>query len=138
VPDLALRLPSKSTVLRFGKPAEGESLGEPRQSPGFLDNGKGKEVQIPSEPSTSQTKLPFPLVPSSPAPIEVSASSVGGIITKAKASPSKSNLKQVTSRIPRIGAKPYSRSVDSKVGGGNAKSVTTARMGGIKVSNKSN
>ena len=129
------RPPPNSTVLRFGKPAKGELLGEPKQQPGHLDKGKGREVQIPSEPSTSQTKLPFPLVSSLPAPIEVSTSSTSDLMTKANASPSKSSLKQITSRIPRIGAKPYSR---SRVGGDNAQTATTARLGAIKVNNQSN
>lgn len=130
--------PPKSNTLRFGKPAKREAPGEPKQQAGPLDKGKGKEIQIPSEPSTAQTKLPFPLVPSIPAPIEAPASSTGDVITKVKASPVKSRLKQVTSRIPRIGIKPYSRSDNAKVGGGNAKDAPTARMGGTKVSNQYN
>jgi hypothetical protein len=138
VSNLPSHPPPKSNTLRFGKPAKRETSGEPRQQAGFLDKGKGKEVQIPSEPSTAQTKLPFPLVPSIPALIEVSASSTGDVMTKAKASPVKSRLKQTTSRIPRIGVKPYSRSPNAKVGGGNAKNASTAKMGGTKVSNQYN
>ena len=138
VSNLPSHPPPKLNTLRFGKPAKREASGEPRQQAGSLDKGKGKEVQIPSEPSTARTKLPFPLVPSIPAPIEVSASSTVDVTTKARASPVKSRLKQATSRIPRIGVKPYSRSDNAKVGGGNAKDASTARMGGTKVSNQYN
>lgn len=137
VSNLPSHPPPKSNTLRFGKPAKREASGEPRQQAGPLDKGKGKEVQIPSEPSAAQTKLPFPLVPSIP-PIEVPAPSTGDVITKVIVSPAKSRLKQITSRIPRIGVKPYSRSDNAKVGGGNAKDASTARMGGTKVSNQYN
>jgi len=131
-------LPPKSNSLRFGKPAKREASGEPCQQRGSVDKSKGKEVQSPCEPtSTAQTKLPFPLVPAIPVPIEIPSSSTGDVVKKAKPSPVKSSLKQVTSRIPRIGVKPYSRSDDPKVGGDNAKGASTARMGGTKVSKQS-
>lgn len=132
VSNLASHPPPKSNTLRFGKPVKREASSEPRQQPGSLDKGKGKEVQIPSEPSTAQTKLPFPLVPSAPAPIGVPASSTSDAITKAKVSPVRSGLKQVTSRIPRIGVKPYSRLDKPKPAGGNANGASAPRMGGTK------
>ncbi|KAF4614810.1 hypothetical protein D9613_003046 [Agrocybe pediades] len=81
---------------------------------------KGKEKELPSQGVTKTTtavrKLPFPIVASATTTSAVSSSvAVQGQASSVndplpgKVSPGKSSLKQVASRIPRIGAKPYAR-----------------------------
>ncbi|KDR81591.1 hypothetical protein GALMADRAFT_263876 [Galerina marginata CBS 339.88] len=96
--------------------------------------GKGKE-KVPPTPNKSSmvSKLPFPLVPTT-APSDETSVSCAQVptqtdTTKAKSSPLKSSLKQVTSRIPRIGSKPYARTVDLK--SGEKVKPTTPRMANV-------
>jgi hypothetical protein len=70
-------------------------------------------IEAPAKSSTVQTEiLPFPIVPSNPAP---SMSSTAGPDTSQRNLPqekpanAKSSLRQPTSKIPRIGIKPYTR-----------------------------
>ncbi|KAF9532960.1 hypothetical protein CPB83DRAFT_590491 [Crepidotus variabilis] len=85
---------------------------------------KGKEravspgLSVESSLSKSTRQLPFPIVAAEPTPsknepesMATSSSNTNGNIS----SPSKSSLKQVSSRIPRIPAKPYARATDSKI-----------------------
>ena len=70
-------------------------------------------TEILAKPSTVQTKkLPFPLVPSDPAPsmssVTVPENSQCNL-PQEKPANAKSSLKQLTSKIPRIGIKPYTR-----------------------------
>ncbi|KII88549.1 hypothetical protein PLICRDRAFT_628228 [Plicaturopsis crispa FD-325 SS-3] len=110
---------------------------EQQQRPPFMAGGKDGLFQrpVPSSAPRPTTHLPFPLIPShgvgknlprsipeetehasaptpTPAPVPASPSKIGRMSTAAaERSPAKSSLRQPanTSRIPRIGAKPYAR-----------------------------
>jgi len=115
---------SKLNESRLGSPTKTlplkrERSAEPTQRPVVSVKGKEKEKssQVPSKTSTIVKKLPFPIVSlvssptvsSSPAPQALPSDTLNELSSSLKVSPAKSNLKQVTSRIPRIGAKPYAR-----------------------------
>lgn len=115
---------TKSSNLRPASPmkrvlAHREPSAEPSLRLGSSIKGKEKATLAPQGRPTTLAKLPFPLVPSTSLSTEASTSSAHipsqDNLAKAKASPVKSNLKQPTSRIPRIGTKPYTRP-ESKTG----------------------
>ncbi|KAF8188407.1 hypothetical protein BJ912DRAFT_1107664 [Pholiota molesta] len=109
---------TKSSNLRPASPikrvlAHREPSAEPFLRLGSSIKGKEKATLASQERPTTLAKLPFPLVPSTSLSTEASTSSARipsqDNLAKAKTSPIKSNLKQPTSRIPRIGTKPYAR-----------------------------
>ncbi|KAF9477387.1 hypothetical protein BDN70DRAFT_881294 [Pholiota conissans] len=90
---------------------------EPPQRLGASIKGKEKAAQLPQERPTLP-RLPYPLTLSMSSSTVLSTSSGRSVqdnVAKAKASPAKSNLRQPTSRIPRIGTKPYART-EPKIG----------------------
>lgn len=118
-------LVAKSSGLRFGSPVKAVHVQRERSAePAYrvLSSLKGKEKAAPASlrASSSSKPLPFPIVAVVPtSTIGSSSASVAQTtaqdnLAKSLSSPAKSNLKQVTSRIPRIGAKPYSRTPDVK------------------------
>ncbi|KAH9484321.1 hypothetical protein JR316_0003802 [Psilocybe cubensis] len=126
---------SKSNAPRLASPVrtlpkQRERSAEPPLRLGESIKGKEKAAPVLKRPTTVVAKLPFPLVPSETQ--TVSVPSVAQALAqdeanKPKSSPLKSNLKQPTSRIPRIGAKPYARSGDTK-STAKATSTTTPRI----------
>ncbi|KAF8163284.1 hypothetical protein B0H34DRAFT_795011 [Crassisporium funariophilum] len=128
---------SKTNGLRFGSPAkpkERERSVEPNLRMAASVKGKGREM-APEQlitgryiaPSTKLDKLPYPLVPSEPPATSRSAQTQESL-TPAQSSPLKSNLKQATSRIPRIGTKPYARPPVLKHEGAKDRGTATMRM----------
>lgn len=110
-------------------PKQRERSAEPPLRLGESVKGKEK-APVLKRPATVVSKLPFPLVPSETQPGSVAAAAQAlaqDEANKAKSSPFKSSLKQPTSRIPRIGAKPYARSGDVK-STDKTTSTTTPRM----------
>ena len=108
--------------IRFGSPLKGKererSLGSTSR-PIVARRNEREKTAGPSSTatlakfSTMQTeKLPFPLVPFNPAP-SMSLSTVPDIcrgnLPQEKPANAKSYLRRPTSRIPRIGTKPYTR-----------------------------
>lgn len=117
---------AKGTGLRFGSPTKQIPIQRERSvEPGYrvVASAKGKERAAPTlpEPSSSIAKpLPYPIVAATPststaisAALSMQTASQDNL-TKSLSSPTKSTLKKVTSRIPRIGTKPYARSTDVK------------------------
>ncbi|KAJ7063284.1 hypothetical protein C8F01DRAFT_69390 [Mycena amicta] len=110
--------------IRFGSPTRSKSpeLNEPRP-PWNASTAGGAGPSGSKSRSSPRTvvsplkkgKLPFPLIPSvSDQPVPSSTSSTSDATSSERTTPSiikisRSNLKQPTSRIPRIGQKPYSR-----------------------------
>lgn len=108
--------------IRFGKPSKGkerEQSMEPGSRPVIA---RRKEKETASEQSSTETlakswtaqpdTLPFLLVASNPAPSTSSSmvpETCQSNLTPAKPTIVKSYLRQPTSRIPKIGAKPYAR-----------------------------
>jgi len=116
---------AKSSGIRFGSPVKAvpiqrERSAEPRYR--VLSSLKGKEKATPTSlrASSSSKPLPFPIVAAVPtstvggSSVSVAQTTAQDNLAKSLSSPAKSNLKQVTSRIPRIGSKPYSRIPDVK------------------------
>ena len=108
--------------IRFGSPWKGkerELSVEPSSRP-FVSRRNEREkppgpssTETPAKPLTVQTEsLPFPLVPSESAP-SVSSTTVPETyqcsLPQEKPANAKSSLRQPTSKIPRIGIKPYTR-----------------------------
>ncbi|KAF7322958.1 C3H1-type domain-containing protein [Mycena chlorophos] len=106
--------------MRFGSPTRSPSPERSRspQRSRSPERVASTETRPPWNASTSRApvksaKLPFPLVPSTSATPSI-ASSTSDASSSAPSGPSvikipRSTLKQPTSRIPRIGQKPYSR-----------------------------
>ena len=108
--------------IRLGSPWKGkerELSVEPSSRPFVSRRNERETTPGPSstetlaKSSTVQTeKLPFPLVPSNPAP-SMSSTTVPDTsqcnLPQEKSANAKSSLRQPTSKIPRIGIKPYTR-----------------------------
>ncbi|KAJ3517145.1 hypothetical protein NLJ89_g685 [Agrocybe chaxingu] len=118
---------SKSSTIRPPSPVKTERVQRERSvepSQRVIPSLKGKERagSVTQDLSPSVIKpgqLPFPIALAAPAvsssvASSYSASSAARSTVDPPSSPAKSSLKQVTSRIPRIGAKPYARTVDQK------------------------
>ncbi|PPQ79110.1 hypothetical protein CVT24_012785 [Panaeolus cyanescens] len=108
-------IPSKlASPVKLIAPRRDVSAEPPQRIPAHL---KGKERALdtstipPPSSSTTIKPLPFPLIPTTPALTEAQP-----IPPKAKPAPVKSSLKQPSnsSRIPRIGVKPYVRIIQKK------------------------
>ena len=108
--------------IRLGSPWKGkerELSVEPSSRPLVSRRNEREKTPGPSstetlaKPSTVQTeKLPFPLVPSNSAPSISSATVPENSqcnLPQEKPVNAKSSLRQLTSKIPRIGIKPYTR-----------------------------
>ncbi|KAF5315694.1 hypothetical protein D9611_004677 [Ephemerocybe angulata] len=119
--------PSARQGLRFGSPVRGRSQ-EPGQAPSTSTNANASTSSstVPSfarptmstsahnTASSSSTfgrtsRLPYPLVAAEKPPSVTALGKEAAKQPPSISSPIKSNLKQPTSRIPRIGAKPYTR-----------------------------
>ncbi|CAA7271717.1 unnamed protein product [Cyclocybe aegerita] len=118
---------SKSSTVRPASPLKAgpvqrERSAEPSQRVMSSLKGKERAGSVTQDLSSSVIKpgqLPFPIalaasVVSSSVASPSSAPSAARSAVDPPSSPAKSSLKQVTSRIPRIGAKPYARTVDQK------------------------
>ncbi|RXW24114.1 hypothetical protein EST38_g1710 [Candolleomyces aberdarensis] len=117
---------SAKPAIRIGSPVRGRSQ-EPQASTASTSGQIGissiaqrtalgvhavssHSIASSSAASARPSKLPFPLVAAEKPPSASTSSDKDTSKESASiSSPVKSNLKQVSSRIPRIGAKPYSR-----------------------------
>lgn len=112
----------KASTMRLASPTRTLGQRAPSAEPRLGSSLKGKEkaTQPPQEPTGVMAKLPFPLAAAAPTSTPAESSAAGAQptkqddVAKAKASPMKSSLRQPTSRIPRIGAKPYARATEAK------------------------
>ncbi|KAF8902106.1 hypothetical protein CPB84DRAFT_1846516 [Gymnopilus junonius] len=112
---------SKSNLLRYASPVKNlpsKKWVSVQTVHKVVESVKGKEKASQSS-SAIVTELPYPLVPLSsttPSAETSSAQAAAHDAVMSKPSPAKPGLKQVTSRIPRIGRKPYARPADPKPG----------------------
>lgn len=106
--------------VQFGSPSKGKERERSLELSSVLARRNDKEkitgqssTETLAKPSTVQPdKLPFPLVASNPAPSAISPlvpKTCQSSLPQEKPANVKSSLRQPTSRIPRIGTKPYNR-----------------------------
>ena len=130
----------KSTPLRYASPVRalpakrGLSTVPVHRA---IESVKGKEKALPAQGSSSiVAELPYPLIPlssrTSPVPPSSTTEGAAPEVTVSRASPAKPALKQVTSKIPRIGRKPYTRPAEPKAGE-KSKSATSRLVNQAKV-----
>lgn len=127
IPEHSANPVTRPGSVRLGSPWKGkerELSVEPSSRPPV---SRRNERDTTSGPSSTETltkssrvqteKLPFPLVPSNPAP-SMSSTTVPKTsqcnLPQEKPANAKSSLRQPTSKIPRIGIKPYTRLPTSK------------------------
>ena len=120
-------LSTKPGGIRLGSPWKGkerELSVEPSSRPSASRRNEREKTPGPSSTETLATsstvqteKLPFPLVSSNPAPSTSSTAVPENYqcnLPQEKPANAKSSLRQPTSKIPRIGIKPYTRPPTSK------------------------
>ncbi len=124
----------KSTGLRLGAPIKPKTQRDRPVTPisQAIPSLKGKEKAISPAPEESVVKpgnLPFPIDTTASSSSESRAQNNS---TKSVSSPTKSTLKQTTSKIPRINTKPYARTVNVKTSERAARVVTIRPADPIK------
>jgi hypothetical protein len=121
----------KPTGLRLDAPIKPKTQGE-RSVSQAIPSLKGKEKAISPTPEELVIKpgnLPFPIDTTASSSSESRAQNNS---TKSVSSPTKSTLKQTTSKIPRINTKPYARTANVKTSERAARVVTIRPVDPIK------